>query len=348
MVVATHGRSFWILDDISVFHQLNLDEMNDALKVFAPKPTVRLRRNGGYGDPHRGVVNYGHAGTSITLYDPVNSADGSSVPNLLTAGANPPQGVVVQYFLPEKVDNCVTLTFKDEQGRELRRFSSDAEADPPRVPVTPGVNRFVWNLRTPGVASPAAPDLDPWDRSDGPMVLQGLYQVQLSAGGKSVSASFELLPDPRLSVSGEVLSAQRDFLLEVLESLDKANRTVDSVDSLLAQLKLWQQRTDGAEVQNSIETSRDQLRSIRSQLIDVNIRGSQLWPSGLHEKFNALLDSADGADYAPPQQARDVFAELNRRLAEIKSRLGTLEKNEIATLNRAIADQGLATVGLPV
>jgi hypothetical protein len=316
--------------------------------VFAPKPTVRLRRYGGYGDPHRGVLNYGHAGTSITLYDPVTSPDGSSVPKLLTAGANPPQGVVVQYFLPAENDGCVTLTFEDEQGRELRSFSGDAESDPPRVPKAPGVNRFVWNLRTPGVSSPSALDLDPWARSDGPMVLPGRYQVQLTAGSQSASTSFEILPDPRLSVGIEDLSAQRDYLLEVLESLNQTNRSIDSLDSLLSQLKLWETRTDNADVQRSIEKSQSELKSMRSELIDVNMRGSQLWPSGLHEKFNALLDSADGADYAPPQQARDVFAELNRLLTEFKARLGKLEQTEIAELNRAIADEGLATVGLPV
>ena len=144
------------------------------------------------------------------------------------------------------------------------------------------------------------------------------------------------------------LAAQRDFLLEVLAALDKTNRLIDSIDSLLDQLRVWDQRNGDQGLGNSIESIRSELRTMRLGLIDVNMRGSQLWPSGLHEKFNALLDSADGADYAPPQQARDVFAELNRQLTEVQARLGKLEQTEIAKLNRAIADQGLATVGLPV
>ncbi|HMM43291.1 MAG TPA: hypothetical protein PKA95_15470 [Thermomicrobiales bacterium] len=80
-------------------------------------------------------------------------------------------------------------------------------------------------------------------------------------------------------------------------------------------------------------------------MIDVNIHQSQLWPSGIHEKLGALLDSVDGADYAPPQQAREVFAELNEQLDAARARLEEVEGAEVRALNDAIAAAGLPVVG---
>jgi photosystem II stability/assembly factor-like uncharacterized protein len=348
MVVATHGRSFWILDDLSVLHQLQDSGAANSVSLFEPRPTVRLRRYRGFGrEPHRGVVNYGHAGTSITKFDPVDLPDGSTGVSPLTAGANPPQGVVVQFYLPSEPTDDITLSFRDEQGNELRTYSSDPGGDPPRVPAKAGMNRFVWNLRTPGVASPSAPDLAPWDRTNGPMVLPGRYQVQLTLDGQSTTTTFEVLSDPRLATTADDLHAQRELLLEILESLAETNMTIDAVDALLAQIELWKTRTEDTRIHEAADVCRSDLLEMRSTLIDVNMKGAQLWPSGLHEKFNALLDSVDGADYAPPQQAREVFSELKQQLADVSTRLNSLEQHQLGDLNRAISEAGLLMVGLP-
>jgi small-conductance mechanosensitive channel len=118
------------------------------------------------------------------------------------------------------------------------------------------------------------------------------------------------------------------------------------IDGLLAQVGIWKARTDKAPILDAARACETELQNMRSALIDVNMKGSQLWPSGLHEKFNALLDSADGADYAPPQQARDVFDELAHQLKEITERLNQVHNEEIATLNSAIEQAGLPIVGV--
>lgn len=345
MVVATHGRSFWILDDLSVIHQL-FDDQNDAsVRLLAPRPTVRLRRNDGSGSVNvPGLVNYGHAGTSITMYDLVRQADGSDVPALLTAGANPPEGVVVHYVLAHAPESRISLTFLDKRGNEIRSFANGPDASP--VPAAAGLNRFVWNLRYPGVVSPVAGDLQPWLRPDGPMIVPGRYQVRLDADGASLTQSFEILPDPRLFTTMDDLVAQRDFLLDVRDALSRTNETLNSVDALLAQIALWTSRTEDPAVREAASAAAAELRSIRSVLIDVGMNESQLYPSGLHEKFNALLDSADGADYAPPKQARDVFAELSHELEHLIARLNNLDQEEIRVLDRAIQATGLPRVGL--
>ncbi|MEA2530057.1 MAG: hypothetical protein QOG89_1701 [Thermomicrobiales bacterium] len=345
MVVATHGRSFWILDDLTPLYQL-ADELEGApAHLFAPRPTVRLRRYTGFGgDPVRGMVNYGHADTSITLHDVVERPDGTTGAKLLTAGANPPDGVVVHYYLREKPAGEVTLTFLDGE-EEIRRYSS-ADEQAPRPPVSPGVNRFVWNLRYPGATKATGEDLQTWDRTDGPLVVPGTYQVRLTVDGETQTREFEVQPDPRIETSAEDLVAQRDMMLQIRDSLSRTNETLNAIDGLLAQVAVWEKRTDDPAIRDAAAAITATVRELRPKLIDVNMKQSQLWPSGLHEKLNALFDSVDGADYAPPRQAREVFAAYTAQLDEIVARLEEIDRTEVAALNQAIQAAGLPTVGL--
>ena len=212
---------------------------------------------------------------------------------------------------------------------------------------TPGVNRFVWNMRYPGVEIPKAEDLGTWERPDGAMVLPGRYQVRLAAGDDTQEAAFELLLDPRITTSREDLAAQRDLLLKITDALGRTNRTIDQVDAMRAQVLLWQSRTGDEAVQAAAAPVLEELLAIRGQLIDVNIKGSQLWPSGLHEKFNALIDSVDRADYAPPQQAQGVYDQLSGQLDGLIEQLQQLSASGASTLNDAIRKADLPNVGLP-
>ena len=136
------------------------------------------------------------------------------------------------------------------------------------------------------------------------------------------------------------------MLLEIRDSLSRTNGTIDRIDAALAQIAAWQKRLGDRAVRDAADSVTSDLRAMRSQLIDVNMKQSQLWPSGLHEKFNALLDSVDGADYAPPQQARDVYAELVGQLDGVVNRLREVEITTLARLNDAIKATGRPPVEL--
>jgi hypothetical protein len=346
LVVATHGRSFWILDDLTPLHQLTDELQGAAVHLFQPRPRVRLRTYRGFrSDPIRGAVNYGSAGTSQILFDPIDETDGTTGASLLTAGANPPQGVVVQYYLRDRPAAEVTLAFLDEAGNEIRTFTSDAAAAPPRVPAAAGMNRFVWNLRYPGATKVTSEDLQVWQRNDGPMVVPGTYQVHLTVDGQSQTQTFEVLPDPRIEVDPEDLAAQRDLLLEIRDSLSRTNETINALDAILAQVALWARRTADPVVSTAADDVTSELEATRAKLIDVNMKQAQLWPSGLHEKFNALLDSVDGADYAPPRQARDVYAELRAQLDDLIDQVHEVERTSVARLNETIHAAGLLVLG---
>ncbi|MGA7668943.1 MAG: glycosyl hydrolase, partial [Nitrolancea sp.] len=190
MVVATHGRSFWILDDLTPFHQLQDGITSDGPVLFQPKPVPRMRGYGGEsgGDNEFGRVHFGHADTSLISVDVVHRPDGSVERRLLDAGENPPEGVVTQYVLRSEPNEPVRLAILSESGDELRSFNSEDDD----LPANAGVNRFVWNLRLPGAPDVTVPEMQHWDRPDGPMVLPGTYRVRLTVDGRELTQSFQI------------------------------------------------------------------------------------------------------------------------------------------------------------
>jgi hypothetical protein len=356
MVVATHGRSIWILDDLTPLHQLY-----DMLKgrsrkpgahLFQPRPNVRMRMQGGFaglaeqaagarGGAWPGLITYGRTGASIFKVLPFRRADGNEDAIWLDAGRNPPNGVVVTYYLAKvPAGGTATLAFLDEKERMLRAYE--------KVPVRAGINRFIWNRRLPGVPNVTATDLEPVGRPNGPMVVPGRYLVRLTAGGESLTQSFEILPDPRIGASAADLKAQFVFLREILDKLGTVNGLVNEIDALLAQVRLLERRLTqlkaGAAGTHAARL-RDELTAIRGVLIDVNYSQAQLWAAGLHEKLNALLDTVDSADFAPAQQSREVFAVVSGRVDEQQAALDRLRAKLIPALNASLAAAGIEAIG---
>jgi photosystem II stability/assembly factor-like uncharacterized protein len=359
MVVATHGRSIWIQDDLTPLHQLydRLRKKSAArgkpqAVLFKPRASVRLRITGGYGGVAAqanasrgpawpGMVSYARTGASIFRVLPVQRPDGSYHTLFLDSGQNPPNGVVVHYFLPDPPPRDVTLTFLDDRGRELRRFD--------RVPANPGVNHFLWNRRLPGADEVLAKDLEPLPRKDGPLVVPGRYAVRLTLGERSQTQSFEILPDPRVKASASDLLAQFTFLKAILAKLVIANATLNEIDALLAQVSALssrvKERARSAALRKAADTLRAELLALRGTMIDVNYSQAQLCGSGLHEKLNALFDTVDSGDYAPAQQAREVFAVLSGQLDVVLAKWRDARERRVPALNRAAIKAKLQVIG---
>jgi len=268
---------------------------------------------------------------------PVKKPDGSYDTLYLDSGKNPPNGVVVNYWLPER-PGAVSLAFLDERGRELRRYAA--------APARAGMNSFLWNRRLPGVANVLAKDLEPWNRGDGPMVVPGKYAVALTVDGKTETQAFEILRDPRVRTKLADLKAQFVFLKEILERLGAVNATINAVDAVRAQMAILLQRAAGKDaLLAEAKAVAAEIDAIRGLLIDVHYSGAQLWGSGLHEKFNALFDTVDSGDFAPARQTREVFAALSGQLDGLTARWRKVEETRLPSLARSMADAGLPAIG---
>jgi len=334
MIVATHGRAFWILDDLTPLREVAKGTEQDGVRLFPPRTRVRTRRKEISTDdvtPHH--VNYASTGTSPVLYDTVRGLDGEPEIRLLTAGTNPPTGMVVTYVLPDWPVSDLSISFHDASGQVIRCFTHGDHEVGPRVPAMPGVNRFHWNLRASGATSLAEVALDSWERPDGPMIVPGQYEVRVTVEGESHSQPFTILPDPRNTSLAADLVTQRDTLFDVLASLSRTNETIIMVESLRDQAREWLKRSTEPAVMVAAQAVVDGLEPLLSRLIDVNIHQSQLWPSGLHEKLNALFESVDSADFAPPAQAREVLQQLTAELDDVVAEVERISRDNVMGLN---------------
>jgi photosystem II stability/assembly factor-like uncharacterized protein len=346
LVVATHGRAFWILDDLTPLREIARGSDPSGVRLFPPRPRVRARRKEiSAGDATPEHINYANADTSPVLYDTVRGLDGEPAVRLLTAGTNPPLGMVVTYALPGGPVSDLSIAFHDASGQEVRCFRRGDSRAGARVPAAPGINRFTWNLRSPGATSLEEVPLDSWERPDGPMIVPGKYEVRLTVDGESRSQPFAVLPDPRNTSPDADLVAQRAMLLEILTCLSRTNETIITVESLRDQARNWLNRATQPDAISAAQAVVDALEPLRSRLIDISIHQAQLWPSGLHEKFNALFDSVDSADFAPPAQAREVFQHLVAELDDVVAKVDRISRGEVALLNDSLRASGASYVG---
>lgn len=358
LVVATHGRSFWVLDDVTALHQLADADGSAGAVLFQSRPKVRMRVYEGYGNaPTSDYLNWRGAGTSVIAYRTITRPDGTTYDQYVNAGENPPAGIPISYWLKEKPSGGLTLTFKNADGSVIRSFKSkvesddkDAKSDPgPHAPANAGLNRFVWDMRYPGAAVVEGQDLRPWEQPIGPLVVPGAYSVELTVGDATLSQPLTVLQDPRISATPADLQAQFDLLLRIRDALAETNGAVNKIRAIREQVEGWEKRFKGAEggqaVLDAGKAVRDELAEIEDQLIDTHENSPLMFPSRLSEKINALSGFVDSSDDAPPQQAYDVLDELTAKLKVQTDRLQAAIDGPIAAFNAAVAAAGKQAVG---
>ncbi|HEY6970486.1 MAG TPA: hypothetical protein VJA94_14865 [Candidatus Angelobacter sp.] len=231
LVIATHGRSFWILDDISPLRQMT--EALSAVQLFTPAPAMRMRPN----------VN-----TDTPLSPEV------------PAGENPPAGTILYYYLKSHAQNEVTIDILDSSGQLVHHYSSNdhpALPDPKTVAfpmywfklpeklaTTTGLHRWVWNLR---YANPTVP-VPEYSMStafgqntptepEGPQILPGTYQVRLTVDGKSIAQKVSVTMDPRVKSSPEDLQKQFALEMKIYHALQQGNAAVAQIRDFYTQNK---------------------------------------------------------------------------------------------------------------
>nr|PZN68433.1 MAG: glycosyl hydrolase [Sphaerobacter thermophilus] len=359
LVVATHGRSIWVLDDVSPLYHLPAT-LDEPAALVPPQTTTRFWTNRGFG--HREAVgnNYWMTGATMVTFRPEETPEGTKTERLLDAGQNPPDGVIVYYALKEQPEGEVTLTFLDAEGNEIRTFSSkepepageaqDEAPKEPRVPAKAGLNRFVWDMRYPaptrveGYATPEA-------KVPGPLAKPGRYQVRLTVGDRTWTESFEIVKDPRVSATQEDFDAQFALLLQIRDKLSQTHEAVNRIRAIKRQVEDWGKRTEGLpiheEVERSGKTVADRLTAIEEDLIQVKakVREDALnYPLKLNAKLGALMGVVASADARPTRQAVELFAELSRQVDDCLGRLDEVVKTDVAAFNGVLRDAGIPPV----
>ncbi|HSR43293.1 MAG TPA: hypothetical protein VLL48_13990, partial [Longimicrobiales bacterium] len=303
LVVATHGRSFWIFDDLHVVRQITDEVVASGAHLFRPPTTVRFRE---------GVVG--------------SALRGESPPG--AEGENPPAGLRVHYYLSEHPPGEVTLEFREEGGAVIRAFSSAPGRDARlRVPSEAGMNRFVWDTRYPGPLEIPGAIYRRYDPT-GPLAPPGRYEVALTVAGRTRVQPVEIVKDPRLETTRAGFDELHEFLLAVRDEITATHETVLEIRELRAQVRgaLEAGRVPGAaraEAEEAIES----LYVIEEKLIQFRAEATQDlidFPVRLNDKLSTLFTLVEMSDDPPAEQDYELFRSLRERVDEQEARFRRL------------------------
>jgi hypothetical protein len=313
LVIATHGRAFWIFDDLAVLRQADSEVLAASAHLFQPEDAVRFRE-GIVGSPLRG-----------------QSPAGAS-------GENPPAGAVIWYYLKDSGET-VTLTIRDDSGTEVATFSSQEDPDrvgtprnPPPDPIAAGVglNRFVWDLRYPGPLQIPGAIYRRYDPI-GPIAAPGRYEVELRTEGFRSTQSFEVLADPRLETTQEEFDELNRFLLSVRDEITSTHETIFGIRDLRDRLELQISSGDlGGAARRDGELVARELLIIEEQLIQFRAKATQdliNYPVRLNDKLSTLATLVEMSDSPPAAQDYELFDDLKVRIQEVEEQLDDLMEN---------------------
>jgi photosystem II stability/assembly factor-like uncharacterized protein len=354
LIVATHGRSFWMLDDLSPLREAASGHVENNIHLFEPLDTERIRTYEGFGnEPTADFVNYRMVMPLIMAYEWQKDEQGSPVVTSLTAGENPPQGVMIHYLLPDDSQDDLTLTIRDSQGNMVRAFFSEEPEEkvedapqPPIIPKRPGLNRFVWDMRYPP-ASAVPGDFGTKDYLDGPVAVPGRYSVTLRVGDTEQTAGFTILKDARITATQEDLESQFELLLRIRDLLSETNENILALRNLRQQVEQWRGRlAEGqaedirADAVRIIET----LDEIELVLIQPRAESSLQFPEGLNAKLAKLTAFIDLDDARPTRQAAEQFQNLSEKINGHLARYRKVVREVVGRLNERIRASDLPLI----
>ncbi len=327
LVVATHGRGFWILDNVALLQQFHEQALSEPVHLFKPAPAVRFR-----------------AGASLAT-----RGEGGEGPRDID-GKNPPQGAVIQYFLKQQPEGEVRLEILDAQGRAIRSFSSAA---PPlsgagrrvlpgisRLAAEAGPHRFVWDMRYP--AANIIPETTLHAAPEGPLAAPGRYQAKLVVDGRSYTQSFEIVKDPRIAYTDRDLAEQHDFLIAARDKLAETHDTVGKIRDLRRQMEEAIKKVQGTPRAESLaEVARavnNKVYPIEERLSQYRARATQdltNYPAGIDDKLVVLARFAARADAPPTEPQRNLLKDLSTRLAKYKAEIDEVVRADWTVFEKA-------------
>jgi photosystem II stability/assembly factor-like uncharacterized protein len=292
LIIATQGRSFWILDDLNIiWDEINESTKKDEMRIYSSHPTV------GYG---------GSAKTS------------------LTQGTNHPLGVRLFMNVPD-AEKATTIRILDSEGKEITSYGSDAKDKSNKLDFESGMNSFVWNMRY-----PKADKFDGllmwWGTLNGPSAPPGQYIAELKIEDKIVKTQFEILLDPRSEGTAEDRQVQFEFLLGIRNKLDETHDAIRNMRDIKSQISSLNSRIDKdkfAEVIKEGERLDSLMTDIEKVLYQTKLESNQdmlNYPIKLNNKLAHVASLASMGIYRPTDQmiavkvgiAKEIDVELKK------------------------------------
>jgi photosystem II stability/assembly factor-like uncharacterized protein len=332
LVAGTHGRSFWILDDLSAMREVTPEITRKSVHLFQPRDAYRIQWGGG----GRGA-----------------QAAGASRP-----GQNPASGVMVYYHITRD-SQPVTIEFLAPDGGVIKLYENDGKPVPAPTPgqggsgggfgggaaARPGnalgLNSFNWNLRYPDAVG--FPGMIMWAGGlTGPVAPAGTYSVRVTVGTEAPqTARFKLLNDPRSDATAADLQAQFDFLIQVRDKTSEANNAVRTIRNIRAQIE---ERVNAApRLRRNADALLRQMAAIEEEVYQVRNQSGQdplNYPIRINNKIAALSGVAGSGPFGPTDQTVAVYTEVSAMLKVQTDRLDKVLREDLERFNRQVRAAG--------
>lgn len=351
VVLATHGRAFWILDDIGPLRQ---GAPEDGVTVFEPKPAIRFRPSGRMFMAKDQQVDHAttvlEAPTGDTYYV-VKKGEGGEPFEFADRGTNPPLGVVFHYYLPESVEGPVALTITDASGVAVRSFESGSgQPGEPVLSRDAGPHRFIWDLRYKGPEPLAANDTG-FGEPQGPMVLPGQYQAEFRWGDTVERIAFHVREDPRVTVAPSDLQAQRDLGLAIESVLASLRTSVKRSRTAKAALDQWVSRAQDhaayEQVREAAAAACERIEAVERELCRPQAAPGvrpMAFPPKVDDQLTHLLNVVDTADAAPTGQIQALFEHTAGQAEELIKQLDGIVSRESQAFEQLLKEAGIPAV----
>ncbi len=317
LIVATQGRSLYIIDDLTVLHQLDAAKKSADAILYHPKDSYRTK------------------GTA------------AQKPSL-TEGQNHPNGVVTHFYLKDVAEkDSIVLTYTSMSGDTLASYSNKAAEKDKKLTVKKGGNTHIWDTRGKG-----AKLLDGmilwWANLDGAKAVPGSYKVHLNVNGSNQSQDFKILPDPRAEVSVGDMQKQFDFISDINETVDKAHKSIQKIRNINGKLDEFIKKYKDNEATKALvekaKKMKEEFGEIEKALYQTKNRSNQdplNFPIRLTNKLAHLNSLVSIDDFPPTEQDIAVKNELSGKIRTQLTAFDALVDEEIQAFNDEFNSLGL-------
>ncbi|UII74725.1 glycosyl hydrolase [Flagellimonas sp. HMM57] len=325
LIAATHGRSFWMIDDLTPLHQLSSEMANNSFFLYKPDKAYRMQQSGGW-----------------------------SKPNMKLVGENHPDGAIINFYIEDvKEGDSINIAILESDGKLIQEFSNTAkenklnpEAIKP-IKVNSGGNRLIWNMRYPGFKSfegmvfYSSPNV-------GPKAVPGDYKVRMTYNGETLEQSFTISKDPRLPNTDEDYQKQFDFLIKVRDQVSRANSAISSIRSIEKDLNYLKEKIkDNEEIQNLVQEFQSKLDVLENNIHMTKNQSRQdplNYGIRINNRIAFLMADSQRGDYPPTDQSLEFFKEVTKELDTEINALDNVLEDYIPKINSHVSENKIKMI----
>lgn len=326
LIVGTQGRSIYILDDLTIVQQLKNATTTKNLQVFDVNPAYRMP--GGRG----------------------RFAGGGFPAALTNVGMNPPNGVVINYFLKEVADSTkLSIEMLDKNRKTIKTFSTSSKEN--KIDISKGMNQFIWDMNYP--VAEKVDGLILWNGFvSGPKAAPGQYYAKFKSGSDSTEVAYTILGDPNYQITQAEYEDQFNHLITVRDKFSEVMKALKNIGEIRQQMNDFSARTGKdmpKEIKLQIDTINKQMTAVEEALHQTKAKSGQdvlNFPIRLDDKLASAYNAAAAGVAAPSKQAKEAYYDLAALIDVQTGKLKKIMSEDLVKLNQLIHEKTLPVIGL--